>query len=160
LAFKKFVVEYGFATLVQYSMFCFLSFYLPIDSIAFNTCNFFSMKVMKERRCISQPVRNRTWMKQNFSLDGSDEGCGGQPASSITISGAIHPGTSANKSNVASTLMCGSNAAGEALPLHIMFSSKAEDEKNYLVNIEWCLAYHVFLLSLVPLNRAFQPQLQ
>ncbi len=61
--------------------------------------------------------------KTNFSLDGSDEGCGGQPASSITISGAIRPGTSANKSNIASTLMCGSSTAGEALPLH-MFSSR------------------------------------
>lgn len=36
-----------------------------------------------------------------------------------------------------STFMCGSNAIGEVLPLHIMFSSKAEEEKKSM-NIEWC----------------------
>ena len=60
----------------------------------------------------------------NFSLDGSDGGRGGRPASSITISGAIRPGTSANKSNVASTLMCGSNAAAP------MFRSVSEYNKE------------------------------
>jgi hypothetical protein len=30
--------------------------------------------------------------------------------------------------------MCGSNAAGEAMPLHIMFSSDASNEENYAMN--------------------------
>jgi hypothetical protein len=30
--------------------------------------------------------------------------------------------------------MCGSNAAGEAMPMHIMFSSDTKEEANYAVN--------------------------
>ncbi len=33
--------------------------------------------------------------------------------------------------------MCGSNAAGEPMPLHIMFSSSASHEENYAVNPAW-----------------------
>ena len=59
LAFKKFVVEYGFATLVQYSMYSFLFFYLSIESVTFNLFRFFlSLKAMKERRFVSQLLRN------------------------------------------------------------------------------------------------------
>ena len=35
-----------------------------------------------------------------------------------------------------SSLMCGSNAAGEPMPLHIMFSSTAEEE-NMAVKLSW-----------------------
>jgi hypothetical protein len=35
-----------------------------------------------------------------------------------------------NKSLMSSTLLCGSNAAGKALPVHVMFSSDAQEE-NY-----------------------------
>jgi hypothetical protein len=35
--------------------------------------------------------------------------------------------------------MCGSNAAGEAMPIHIMFSSDAKEESNYAVNAAWIL---------------------
>jgi hypothetical protein len=73
----------------------------------------------------------------NFSLDGSDGGRGGRPSASYTVSGFCRPGTASNKTSVASTLMCGSNAAGEPLPLHIMFSSAAQDETNYSVSAEW-----------------------
>jgi hypothetical protein len=66
-----------------------------------------------------------------FSLDDR----GGQPASSVTISGAIHPDISTNKSNAGSTLLC---APAEALPIH-MCSSKAEVEKKYSVKINLCL---------------------
>jgi hypothetical protein len=41
-----------------------------------------------------------------------------------------------NKASMASTLMSGSNAAGEALPVHIMFSSDAQGE-NYQVDARW-----------------------
>lgn len=45
-----------------------------------------------------------------------------------------------NKTNISSSLMCGSNAAGEAMPLHIMFSSDAKDELNYAVNAAWIVS--------------------
>ncbi|MFN9978749.1 MAG: hypothetical protein ACK53Y_02485, partial [bacterium] len=66
--------------------------------------------------------------KTNCSLDGNGGGQGGWPATNVTVSRAIHPGT-ASKSKIASTLICGSNAADEALPLHIMFYLKTKDEK-------------------------------
>jgi hypothetical protein len=121
LAFKKIIVEYGFATLVQYSMFSFPFFYLPLDSITFDLfiCLFFKHEGDEGEEAyfsVSQKWRILNMDEANFSLDGSDGGY------------------------VASILMCGSNTAGEALPIHIMFSSKAEDEKNYSVIIEWCFS--------------------
>jgi len=68
----------------------------------------------------------------NLSLDGSDGGRGGRPASTITIKHCQRPGTAQNKAGLSSSLMCRSNAAGEAMPLHIMFSSKAEEENMTL----------------------------
>jgi hypothetical protein len=72
----------------------------------------------------------------NFSLDGSVGGHGGLPANTIMISNAARPGTGQNKSSVSSSLMLGSNAAGESMPVHIMFASKAKDEANYQINPE------------------------
>ena len=74
--------------------------------------------------------------KTNLSLDGSDGGRGGRPACSITIKHCQRPGTAQNKAGLSSSLMCGSNAAGEAMPLHVMFSSKAEEE-NMAVKLSW-----------------------
>jgi hypothetical protein len=54
-----------------------------------------------------------------LSLDGSDGQCGGCPALTISVCGVNCPGTAQNKSGFSSTLMCGSNSAGEPLPLHI-----------------------------------------
>jgi hypothetical protein len=45
----------------------------------------------------------------------------------------FRPGTAANKSGCSSTLVCGSNAAGEPLPIFIAFSSEADKEDNYKV---------------------------
>ena len=73
----------------------------------------------------------------NLSLDGSDGGRGGRPSYSISIKGCQRPGTGQNKSGLSSSLMCGSNAAGEPMPLHIMFSSSASHEENYSVNPAW-----------------------
>jgi len=75
----------------------------------------------------------------NFSLDGSDGGRGGRPANTITISNAARPGTGQNKSSISSSLMLGSNSAGESMPIHIMFASKAKEEQNYQINPEWIL---------------------
>jgi hypothetical protein len=64
-----------------------------------------------------------------FSTDGSDGGIGGRPTNSITMLGVARAGTDVNKARMSSTLMCGSNAAGEALPIHVIFSSDAQEEK-------------------------------
>jgi hypothetical protein len=62
----------------------------------------------------------------NFGTDGSDGGTGGRPANSITLLGVARAGTAINKQLFSSTFMCGLNAAGESLPVHIMFSSDAQ----------------------------------
>ena len=64
-----------------------------------------------------------------LSLDGSDGTFGGRPSLTVSVRGINRPGTAQNKSSFSSTLMCGSNAAGEPLPLHRMFSSKAENQE-------------------------------
>jgi hypothetical protein len=71
-----------------------------------------------------------------FSMDGSDGGIGGCPANSITLLGVARAGTAMNKASISSTLVCGSNATGEALPVHVMFSSDAQEE-NYQVDTRW-----------------------
>ncbi len=70
----------------------------------------------------------------NLSLNGSDGGHGGCPRCTITIKHCSRPGTAQNRSNVYSSLMCGSNAAVEAIPMYIMFLSNAKEEANYVVN--------------------------
>jgi hypothetical protein len=40
---------------------------------------------------------------------------------------------------MSSTLMCGSNAAGEPLTVHVMFSSYAQEE-NFVVDYRWIAA--------------------
>jgi hypothetical protein len=72
-----------------------------------------------------------------FSVDGSDGGVGGRPSLSFTVKGLCRPGTATNKSSMTCTLMCGSNADNEPLPLHIMFASKATDEQNFTVSADW-----------------------
>jgi hypothetical protein len=76
----------------------------------------------------------------NLSLDGSDGGRGGRPACTITMKHWNRPGTAQNKTSLSSSLMCGSNTAGEAMPLHIMFSSDAKEAENYAVNAAWILS--------------------
>jgi hypothetical protein len=61
-----------------------------------------------------------------FSTDGSDGGIGGRPASSVTISDTTRAGTHTNKSSLSITLMRGSNAADEPLPVHVIFSSDVQ----------------------------------
>jgi hypothetical protein len=51
----------------------------------------------------------------------------------------FRPGTAANKIGYSSSLICGSNAAGEPLPIFIAFSSEAENEDNYKVRGDWLI---------------------
>jgi hypothetical protein len=62
-----------------------------------------------------------------FSIDGADGGIGGRPANSITIANITRSGTGCNKVSMSSTLICGYNAAGEPLPVRVMFSSDAQE---------------------------------
>jgi hypothetical protein len=71
-----------------------------------------------------------------FSTDGSDGGIGGRPANSVTISDTTRAGTGTSKSSLSSTLMCGSNGAGEPLHVHVMFYSDAQEE-NYSIDYRW-----------------------
>jgi hypothetical protein len=71
-----------------------------------------------------------------FSIDGSDGGIGGHPANSVTISDTTRAGTGTNKSSLSSTLICGSNAMGEPLPVHVIFSSDAQEE-NGSIDYHW-----------------------
>jgi hypothetical protein len=56
-----------------------------------------------------------------LSLDGSDGGIGGRPANVIVIKNLFRSGTATNKTNVSSTPMCGSNAAGKFFNLILFF---------------------------------------
>jgi len=107
--FEMFVLEKGFATKVG-------------DEVIFSD----HMK----RRIINID-------ESNLCLDGSDGNRGGRPALSIIAEGLNRVGTAQNKSSVTSTIMCGSNAYGETLPLHIVFSSDASNEENFTVNTDW-----------------------
>ena len=109
--FQSFVLEYGFADLDENG------------NVTFSE--------EQRRRIINLD-------ETNFSLDGSDGGRGGRPAASVTVVDATLTGIATNKSSISSTLMCGSNAAEEPLPLHnIMFSSDAQNEENYGVSLSW-----------------------
>jgi hypothetical protein len=74
-----------------------------------------------------------------FSMDGADGGIGGRPANSSTITNITRSGTGCNKANMSITLMCGSNAAGEPLPVHVMLSSDAQED-NFVVYYRWIAA--------------------
>ncbi len=58
-----------------------------------------------------------------LSLDGSDGGIGGRPANVIIVKNQFRSGTATNKTNISSTLMCGSNAAGKYLYYFAFFSN-------------------------------------
>jgi len=65
---------------------------------------------------------------------------GRHPACIITFRLCNGLGTAQNKTNLSGSLICGSNAAGETLPLHIMFSSDDKEAQNHAVNTAWFAA--------------------
>ncbi len=72
-----------------------------------------------------------------LSLDGSDGGVGGRPVHTIHLKEQFRTGTATNKSGTSSTLVCGSNSFGDPLPIFIIFSSDAENEKNFKIHADW-----------------------
>ena len=92
-------------------------------------CSAWTMDVQKKMELLFSDehkhlIINMDEMK--FSLDGSGGGIGGRPANVISVRGVTQPETAQNKSSSFSTLMCASSAAGELLPIHLMFA--CEDE--------------------------------
>ena len=65
-----------------------------------------------------------------LSLDGSQGARGGRPTVSYFYPSLPQLGQAASKSNVTTTLICGSTAGGEALPPHFQFSTKAKSEET------------------------------
>jgi hypothetical protein len=74
-----------------------------------------------------------------LSLDGSEGRRGGRPQMTLHIPRLPYAGKRANKDSLTATLVCGSNAAGEALPPHFQFQTKATtDEGERLRNKVFC----------------------
>ena len=65
-----------------------------------------------------------------LSLDGSEGRRGGRPQMTLHIPRLPYAGKRANKDSLTATLVCGSNAAGEALPPHFQFQTKATTDKG------------------------------
>ena len=111
----KFLVEKGFASIDA-----------PLNQI-------------KEGEVYVSPQQKRRVINLDetaISLDGSDGAVGGRPAKSVIISGIARAGTAVNKSGGKETLVCGSNAAGEAIPPIFILSSSAQEE-NRAVRLSW-----------------------
>jgi hypothetical protein len=67
-----------------------------------------------------------------FSTDGSGGGIGVRIANSIAMLGVALAGNAINKAIMPSTLLCGLNATGKVLPIHVIFSLDAH-KVNYQV---------------------------
>jgi hypothetical protein len=77
--------------------------------------------------------------EMKFSMDGADGGIGGRPTNSIIIANITRHGTGCNKASISITLVCGSNASGEPLSVHVIFSSDAHEE-NFVIDYRWIAA--------------------
>jgi hypothetical protein len=116
--FKAGVVEYGFATAVE-----------EYDEEG-NLISEVTFTEEQKRRIFNID-------ETKISLDGSDGGVGGRPASTLTIKNAQRTGTATSKSSTACTMVCGICANGDTLPPHIQYNSDAQDPDNYGVRVGW-----------------------
>jgi len=76
------------------------------------------------------------------TLDESNRHRGGRPPMVFTNPYVTGGGTSANKSGHSSTIICGSNAAGEALPPHFQLKSLAQQDSTQRISIDWFVHAH------------------
>ena len=72
----------------------------------------------------------------NCSLDGSTQNKGGRPEGILSDPRFPMVGRMTSKSSLSTTLICGSNAAGEALPPHIQFATKAQSKETMRLDID------------------------
>jgi hypothetical protein len=71
-----------------------------------------------------------------LSLDGSEGQRGGRPTVYFYDPGLPMTGRSTSKTALTATMITGSTAAGEALPPHFQFPTKAQSEETMKINIE------------------------
>lgn len=64
------------------------------------------------------------------SLDGSQGRSGGRPGHVLVVKGLKRSGTSTNKGGGTATVVAGSNAASEPLPLGLVLPTDAQDAEN------------------------------
>ena len=95
-----------------------------------------------------QQLRIINMNKMLINLDGSNRRTGGRLSHSIPLKNMKRCGAAANKASGSATVVSGSNAAGEAIPVTLMLQSEVQKE-----NIEIPLrCYHgmpIILESLV-----------
>lgn len=73
------------------------------------------------------------------SLDDTTGQRGGRPPMTFLAPEILGGGTAVNKSGYSSTVICGSNAAGEPLPPHFQLKSTAQTPENQRIGVEWIL---------------------
>ena len=75
-------------------------------------------------------------------LDGSQGNCGGRPPESICDATLPQTGQAVSKSGITLTMIGGSNAAGDPIPLHFQFGSAAKTEDQKKIKLEVALYMH------------------
>ena len=73
------------------------------------------------------------------TLDESNKNGGGRPPMVFTSPDIPGGGTATNESGCSSTIICGSNAAGEALPPHFQLKTLAKHDSNQKISVDWFL---------------------
>ena len=71
------------------------------------------------------------------SLDDTTGQRGGRPPMTFLAQDVSGGGTAVNKSGYSSTVICGSNAAGEPLPPHFQLKTTAQNELNQRIGVDW-----------------------
>ena len=71
------------------------------------------------------------------SLDDTTGQRGGRPPMTFMAPDICGGGTSVNKSGYTSTIICGSNAAGEPYPPHFQLKSMAQTDEGQRLSVEW-----------------------
>lgn len=75
-----------------------------------------------------QRLRIINMEERPISLDGINRRAGGRPAHSIRLKNMKRCGVAANKASGSATVVAGSNAAGEPIPVTLMLQSEAQKE--------------------------------
>ncbi len=71
------------------------------------------------------------------SLDDTTGQRGGRPPMVFTVPDMAGGGTAVNKSGYSSTIICGSNAAGEPVPPHFQLKSLAKTDEGQRMTVNW-----------------------
>ena len=71
------------------------------------------------------------------SLDDTKHQRGGRPAVTFYAPDVAGGGTAVNKSGYSSTIICGSNAAGEPFPPHFQLKTLAQTEEGHRISVDW-----------------------